>query len=119
MAISAVSGLSAGSMNRISPIANREIRPQNYAVENESEVSDAFTQAMAMQGVNGITGPAPVQYPNAQVEENKVNAAEQSKQANAMFNKIASAYQGMNTSYNANGGPQSYGMVGNSIDLTA
>jgi hypothetical protein len=106
-------------MNPISAIRSREIRPQNYAIENESEVSDAFTQAMAMQGVNGINGPSPVQYPNASVEENKVEAAEQSRQANQMFNKIASAYQGMNTSYNANGGAMSYGMVGNTIDLSA
>lgn len=119
MAVSAISGLSAASMNPISSITTRQVRPEAYAIDNQSEVSDAFSQSLAMQSVEGVSAPSPVKYANAQVEENTINAAEQSSRTNQMFNNIASAYQGMNTSYDATGAAFGYGMVGNSVDLMA
>ncbi len=119
MAIS-VSGISPMSMNPIMSVRSVETKPQNYAVENQSDVSDAFSQSLAVNGASGIMGPPPVQYANAQVSENETaQAGVDSARANRYFNDIASAYQGMSTSYNANGAAEQYSMVGNSIDLMA
>lgn len=119
MAVSAISGLSAASMKPISSVQARQVRPEAYAIDNKSEISDAFAETMAAQSVQGVMAPTPVQYANAQVEENTISAAEESSRTNRMFNNIAAAYQGMNTSYDSNGAAFGYGMVGNSIDLMA
>lgn len=108
------------SMSPISTVRAVETKPQNYAVENESEVSDAFSQSLAANGVNGIIAPTPVQYTNAQTEETRIGGASADEaRMNRFFNDIASAYQGMSTSYDANGAAGQYAMIGSNIDLTA
>lgn len=119
MAIS-VSGISPMSMNPVSTVRAVETKPQNYAVENESEVSDAFTQSLAVNGASGIVAPTPVQYANARTEENAVGGASaDAARTNRFFNDIASAYQGMSTSYDASGAAGQYAMIGSNIDLSA
>ena len=108
------------SMNPISSIRTLETKPQNYAVENESEVSDAFSQSMAVNGAGGITAAPPVQYANAQVSENSTSGPSMdSARMNRFFNDIASGYQGMSTSYDANGQAGQYAMIGSNIDYSA
>ena len=118
---SSISGIGPMSMYPISSVRQVETKPQNYAVENESEVSDAFTESLAMNGVNGINGPSPVQYPNAQVAEpsRAEQQAANATRVNQFYNNVASAFQGAATSYNANGVGSQYEMVGSTIDLTA
>ena len=107
-------------MNPITSVRTVETRPQNYAVENESEVSDAFMQSLAINGTDGIVAPTPVQYANAQRSEsgNRVSDLD-STQVNQFYNDIASGYQGMSTSYDASGTAGQYAMIGSNIDLYA
>lgn len=108
------------SMNPISSIRTVETRPQNYAIGNESEVSDAFSQSMAVNGAGSVSAPTPVQYANAEVSENGSGGSSMdSARMNRFFNDIASGYQGMSTSYDANGQAGQYSMIGSNIDLTA
>ena len=107
------------SMNPIVPVRQMATRPQNYAVENESEISDAFSESLATNGVGGINGPSPVQYPNAQVAETGHRQAAEAARVNQYYNNVASSFQGAATSYNANGMGSQYSVVGSTIDLTA
>ena len=120
---SSVSGISPVSMNAISSVRPVGIRPQNFAVENESEVSDAFAESLAANGASGITGPAPVQYTNAQAVSDRSDAirdrAAESTRVNQYYNDVASSFEGAPTSYDANGQAASYGVVGSTIDLIA
>ncbi len=119
MAIS-VSGISGASMYPISGVRSVETKPMNYAVENESEVSDAFSESMAIANAGSVTGAIPVQYANAKQEESTVGAPSiDAARANRFYNNIASGYQGMSTSYDASGAAGQYAMIGSNIDLTA
>ncbi len=117
---SSISGIGPMSMNPISAIRPREIRPQNYAVENESEISDAFSESLEVNGANGITGPAPVQYTNAQATEFGGSGQRSSPSAarvSQFYNQVASSFQGAPTSYDAGGNAGQYAMIGSNIDL--
>ena len=119
MAIS-VSGISGMSMNPIAGVRTVGSRPMNYAVENESEISDAFSESMAVANAGSVTGATPVQYANAQREERTPGVPSMdAARANRFYNNIASAYQGMSTSYDASGAAGQYAMIGSNIDLTA
>jgi len=104
------------NMSPISSVRSVGTRPQNYAVDNQSEISDAFADSLKTYGATGVTGPSPVQYTNAQTEDNKVSAVNDSAKANRFYNDIASAFQGVSTGYGANAQAQSYAMVGANFD---
>ncbi len=86
-------GLSVGSVGNSYGMSY--IRPMNYALKNQSEVSDAFKET----GMGGaVTNVPPVVYPNAQVAEK---------------------YQGMTTGYSQNGQARNYEIAGSTLDLYA
>ena len=102
------------------------IQPMNYAVKNQSDVSDAFIET----GMSGaIMNVPPVVYPNAQAIPKaegesdplslSVNTVKKSVEANRMYNDVASKFQGMTTGYTQNTEGISYGMSGGSVDLFA
>ena len=119
MAVSAISGLgglSASSMNPISSVRRREMVPDAYTLDNQSDVSDAFRQSLAANGVEGIMAPTPVSYPTAHMQEHQFDRAASATQVNRYYNAIASGFGDATTSYNAAGKGSSYGAVGQSID---
>ena len=119
---SSISGISPFGMSPIRPVSTREVRPQNFNVENESEVSDAFKESLEVNGGSGITGPSPVQYANASSKETEAAALENAKNAtevNDYYNKVAESFGGASTSYDAGGNASQYSMVGSHIDLLA
>ena len=120
MAITPVSGIN-------SYMSTASIQPMNYAVENGSEVSDVFA-AETTRNTNGINGASPVQYPNAQVKEKKVDEEqlidptamlEQRKRTASAFNEIASQFRTANTGYSKAGIGNNYGMAGSRFDAFA
>ena len=119
---SSISGISSLSMNPVRPISASSVSPQNFSVENESEVSDAFSESLAVNGTDGITGPAPVQYANAsrtRTDEAALENARSATEVNDYYNKVASSFEGASTSYDAGGNASGYAMVGSHIDLLA
>ena len=119
---SSISGIGPMSMYPISSVRPMEIKPQNYAVENESEVSDAYSESIAVNGANSISGPSPVQYTNAQAQGmggEGHTAAANAARVSRFYNQVASSFQGAATSYDANGRAGQYATVGSTIDLTA
>ncbi len=112
-------GLSVASLEPISSLKQVSTRPEAYAVENQAEVSDAFSEAMKTAGADRVSGAAPVVYPNAQTQVNEVDRIGRSKQVSDVYNKIASSFKGATTGYDANSNAASYGMVGSNIDLYA
>ena len=107
-----------------SPYGMSYIQPMNYALKNQSEVSDSFIET----GMSGaVMNVPPVKYPNATEiipsdEENnplKLSAGvvKKSQDANRMYNDVASKFQGMTTGYSQDTQALSYGMAGNTIDL--
>ncbi len=118
---SSISGIGPMSMYPISSVRQVDVKPQNYAVENESEVSDAFSESMAVNGASGITGPSPVQYANAEASEGGQGGSPRvsAQRASQLYNQIASSFQGTTTSYDASGNGGQYAMVGGTIDVSA
>ncbi len=103
------------------------IQPMNYALKNESEVSDEFVQ----RGVQGLlTNVTPVRYPNAQAiptaSDNKEDpmqmaaaSVKKSQEANRMYNDVAEKFQGMTVGYSQDQAAVAYGMQGYALDLFA
>ena len=118
-------GMSVGGIG--SAYAMSFVQPMNYALRNESDISEDF----AKNGAAGlVTNVSPVGYPNAQAipgvddESNdplalSANVVKKSQEANRQFNDVASRFQGMTTGYDQSTQALSYGMSGNSIDLFA
>ena len=105
------------STSPVSSVGSVETVPMNYAVDNESEVSDVYTQMMRTSGAGSIKGPSPVAYPNAQIQENQISQVQEQSKANSYYNDIAKGFSGMNTSYDASGAGSSYQMVGSQFDF--
>ncbi len=102
--------------------SNLTVNPQWYSVQNQSQVSAAYTESMQVGAVSGsaaVKGANPVQYPNAQVAEAQEAAQQASQQAEQGFNSIAMAYEGTYTSYTSAMSGASYSMVGSNIDVFA
>ena len=116
--------ISIGSMQ--SAYGMSYVQPMNYALKNQSEVSDAFVQQGA-QGV--IPNVTPVGYPNAQVVDNSedeedpmklaIGAVQRSQEVNKMFNDVANKFQGMTVGYSQNQAGYGYEMAGGKLDLFA
>ena len=111
--------LSVTGLDPVTPVRQVTQRPEAYAVSNEAEVSDAFSESMKTAGANRVSGPAPVVYPNAQVQTNEVGQIRRSQQVNDVYNKIASSFGNATVGYDANRNASSYGMVGSQIDVYA
>lgn len=117
MAIAPISGLST-----YSPVA--DIQPMNYAVENTAGFSDVYASESTKQ-TGGVNSAAPVQYPNATVQEVEVDAVDplekqkQALQAASDFNNIAEQFSQNNTSYSNLGIGASYSMIGSGFDAYA
>jgi hypothetical protein len=94
----------------------------NYALKNESKVSDAYTQSVEKtQGVgpfSSIGATNPVQYPNAR-EVDPAVAVEKSQSANQKFNQVAASFSGLTTGYGSDSSAYGYSMVGSTLDLYA
>lgn len=112
-------GLSVTNLEPITSVKRVTQRPEAYAVSNEAEVSDAFTESMKTAGTGSIRGAAPVVYPNAQVQTNEVAQTRRAQQVSDAYNKIASSFGGATTGYDANSAAASYAMVGSNIDVYA
>ena len=109
--------LSVSSMRPISSVSSVAVKPMNYSVENQSEVSDVYN-AMATTPTQGIDSVSPVIYPNAQATSS-VAQAEAAVKADKAFNDIASSFAGSSTGYDSAMAANSYSMVGANIDLLA
>ena len=102
------------------------VQPMNYALKNESEVSDAFVQQGA-QGV--IPSVTPIGYPNAQIVNDDsededpmklaIGAVQKSMEASKMYNDVASKFQGMTVGYSQSQAGYGYEMAGAKLDLFA
>ncbi len=110
---------SAYGASGVSQIGTVEQKPINYAIDNQSEVSGAFKSSLVGLGRDSVTGAAPVQYPTAQIETNRINQVEKNQEANRAFNAVAGAHLESVATYNAASMVQSYGMVGSQVDLFA
>ena len=118
MAIAPISGLTT-----YSPVAS--VQPMNYAVENAAGFSDVYNTE-SVKGGAAVTGTAPVQYPNARVEDPEESRPvdstaifEEKKKTASQFNDIAAKFSSIKTSYNNSGVGNSYGMIGSRIDAFA
>ncbi|ADL33080.1 hypothetical protein bpr_I0332 [Butyrivibrio proteoclasticus B316] len=118
-------GISIGSIG--SPYGMSFVKPMNYTIKNQSEVSDEFTNHGAKGLVPNVT---PVGYPNAQavstVEDDEedpmqmaIDMVKKSQEAGKMYNDVAQKFQGMTVGYSQNQGALSYGISGGNLDLFA
>ena len=113
-------GLSAASMNPISSIEYRVTTPQAYNVENQSEVSDSFVEAMQSVGyANRVEASSPVQYATASVSTNRISQLERNRDVNQAYNDIAAGFNGVGISYGSNMQNTNYAVVGSQLDLFA
>ncbi len=116
--------LSIGSVG--SAYGMNYIQPMNYALKNESQVSDEFAKRGAEGLVNNVS---PVRYPNAQAipadddredpMQMAVDMVKKSQEANRMYNDVASKFQGMTVGYAQDQSAVAYGMQGGTLDLFA
>ncbi|MCR4798481.1 MAG: hypothetical protein K5853_08555 [Lachnospiraceae bacterium] len=112
-------GLSASSLNPISKVSHRVTVPQAYTVENQSEVSDAFTEALKTTGANSVMAAPPVQYATATITTNRINQLEKNQEANRAYNDLAASFEGISTAYDQSSAATNYSMVGSRLDLFA
>lgn len=115
--------LSIGRLGGASSTAYVAMQSQNYSLKNQSSVSDAYEESMQQVGGAGmgaaIGSAHPVQYPNAQLTENRISQIRGAQQAEKNYNAIASAFQGYTASYDANMQGTTYSTAGAGIDLFA
>ena len=100
-----------GAYNRLT-----YVRPMNYSVKNQSDVSDAYTQEVSSLGESGLVDP--VGYPNAQTEPVSPAASNASKQKmDGQFNALAAQFSGSVIGYGSNSQGLSYGITGSNFDM--
>lgn len=102
------------------------VQPMNYALKNESEVSDAFVQSRAQAVIPNVS---PIGYPNAQIVSDDsededpmklaIGAVQKSMEANKIYNDVASKFQGMTVGYSQSQAGYGYEMEGAKLDLFA
>lgn len=95
-----------------------QIRPQSYALSNESQTSAAY-EASKTQSLQGIGAVDPVQYPNAQTSGKSLSGISSAQEVEQAYNAIASAFEGVTTFYGQDSVGSSYGMLGSQIDVYA
>ena len=108
-------GLSVGALNS----TTYGVRPMQYALQNQSQVSSAYAESLA--DAKAVSNVSPVKYPDSQLvkQSGNVQATASAKEVNASFNKIASAYTGATTGYNEDRTGYGYDMVGSNFDMYA
>lgn len=116
------------AMSGISPIgaysSMAAIKPIQYQVQNQSEVSDAYQESVGALGGAQSSRPvdavSPVVYANAQkMATESVDTNDVAQKVSQAYNKIASSFSDKITGYSSHGSGEKYSMVGNSIDLFA
>ncbi len=107
--------LSIGRMGAASTVSYTSIKPQNYSLSNNSEVSSAYEASRANE-TSGIGAVDPVQYPNA-TAQSKSSAMVASSKMESAFNDIASSYEGMTTAYDPEGNGLQYDILGSNVDV--
>ena len=113
-------GLSASSLNPISAIEYRTTVPQAYTVENQSEVSGSFVEAMRGAGyANRVDAAAPVQYATANVTTNRIEQLQRTQEANKAYKDLAASFGGVNVSYGAGRQAEGYAVLGGQFDAFA
>jgi hypothetical protein len=102
--------------------ATSAVRPMNYSVKNQSDVSSAYTESTKGVKKTGtfpnIGAVNPVQYPNAQVTA--VDPTEKLAKAQSVsrdMNEIASEFTGTATGYNSASQSYGYDTIGSTIDV--
>lgn len=84
------------------------VRPMNYAIDNFSRFSDAYSKSVkAASRENRVGAVAPVSYPNATVE------------ANQAYNAVASNFENQTIGYSAQSTALQYGQTGSNFDMYA
>lgn len=111
--------LSVASLEPISSISYATATPMNYAVSNESGVSDTYTKAVQNVSSTAVGMVPPVQYPNAQLSVNATNKAAEGQKTSQAYNDIAAGFDGLTTSYGADRTGTSYATVGQNVDVYA
>ena len=92
------------------------VRPMNYSVKNQSDVSDAYSEEVSSLGESGLVNP--VGYPNAQAEPVSPVASRISAQkAGEQSNELAAQFSGSVTGYGSDSQGLSYGMTGSNFDM--
>ena len=113
-------GLSASSLNPISAIEYRTTVPQAYTVENQSEVSDSFVEAMRGVGyANRVDAVAPVQYATASVTTNRMEQLQKNQEVSKAYNDLAASFAGTTVSYGAGRQAAGYEVLGGQFDAFA
>ena len=114
--------LAIGAINAYSGIS--AIRPLNYSVTNQSEVSstskESAQDAMSIGAFPNIDAVNPVQYPNAQsIAVDPMKKLEQTQSVSKDLNEIASGFTGIATGYGSDSKSYGYQMIGSTIDIYA
>lgn len=114
--------LSIGSLGANTGITTT--RPMNYTVENNSEVSSSYAEAMqnvdAAGALSDIDVVSPVGYANAQKQTvDPTMKMQQSQDVNAKFNAVASQFAGTVTGYGSDSNSFGYALIGSNLDLLA
>lgn len=94
------------------------IRPMNYAVENKTDFSVAFAEALSRTSAASIKAASPVGYANAQKVDSTAQAVK-AQEANRAYNSIAQNFSGISTGYSAASMATGYEMIGSSFDSIA
>lgn len=115
--------LSIGRLGGASSTAYVAMQPQNYSLNNQSAVSAAYEESLmqvsGMGAGDAIDSTPPVQYPNAQLTENRIAQIRGAQQAEKGYHSIAAAFEGYTASYNANLQGTTYNTTGAGIDVFA
>lgn len=100
------------------------VRPMNYSVQNQSEVSAAYTEstkeAKSVGTFPSIRNVDPVQYANANVVSvDPMEKLAKTQSVSKDLNAIASGFSGAITGYGSDSQSYGYQMVGSTLDLYA
>lgn len=112
--------LSIGSLGGVAGASYISTTPQNFSVRNQSQVSQAYQESMAVGTAEGagIGSPHPVQYPTAQMtESNKLSHLQAAQETERAYEAIAAGFMGMTTSYGQDLNGFGYGGIGGNIDV--
>jgi hypothetical protein len=95
--------------------ANRT-RQSAVILENQSQVSDAFTESARIHGADGsVEAVPPVQYATASVESSRHTAAVKNQEMNQAYNAIADSFSGA-TGYDHTLSATNYTGIGQNVD---
>lgn len=117
--------LTIGSLAPVQPLSYTRSAQEAYALDNASEVSGAYTDAVRnMNDVSDIDPASPVRYANvkrvtASAPAGTLDALRNAQSVSKAYNAIAESFGGITTSYDADSTGRSYAEIGANIDLYA